>query len=450
MNKKISISMALTIAIIAMTVTFSVTMILARQLFDSTIPSVKEKESMYSKLAEIDKYVRANYYGDIQDATLYDTLGYGYILGIGDKNATYYTAKQYTDLLELQNGNLMGIGVEVIKDSSGYARITKVYDTSPAAELALQVGGYITAIDGSEVKGLTAANVTSRLQGEAGTEVSITYMSPDGTTTDYTINRSKYTIPSVEFQMLDNSYGYVKIYRFDGTTLNQFSKAVSELYSKGAKALVFDVRDNAGGLLNVAVNCIDQLVPEGNIVFAEDKNGEKTLLGSSDESSIDLPMVVLVNGNTASSAELFAASLRQLGGAQLVGTTTYGKGTIQAEPHRMSDGSAGVVTTAKMLTSDGTSFDGTGLTVDVEAAVKTDGTDTVLLPVESDTQVQKALGVAKTMAGETVSAGNTSSSQSGADSEQSAESQDAQEQTSESASSQESAADSQPQEGGEG
>ncbi|MDM8201612.1 S41 family peptidase [Allofournierella massiliensis] len=413
MNKKISISMALTIAIIAMTVTFSITMILARQMFDATIPSVKEKESMYSKIAELDKYVRANYYGDIQDATLNDMMAYGYVLGIGDKNASYYTAKQYAELVEVQNGNIMGIGVDVVKDSSGYARITKVYDSSPASELGLQVGGFITAINGGEVKGLTAANVTAQLQGEAGTEVTVTYMAPDGTTADHTINRSRYTIPSVEYQMLGESYGYIKIYRFDGTTQSTFSKAVEDLQNQGAKALVFDLRDNAGGQMDVAVNCIDQLVPEADIVFAEDKNGEQTLLGSSDESHVDLPMVVLVNSGTASTAELFAASLRQLSGAQLVGTTTAGKGTIQAEPYRMSDGSAVVITTAKMLTSDKTSFDGIGLTVDVEVAAKADGSDTTLVSVEEDTQVQKALGVAQTMNGGTTTDDTSSSAASG-------------------------------------
>lgn len=413
MNKKISISMALTIAIIAMTVTFSITMILARQMFDATIPSVKEKESMYSKIAELDKYVRANYYGDIQDATLNDMMAYGYVLGIGDKNASYYTAKQYAELVEVQNGNIVGIGVDVVKDSSGYARITKVYDSSPASELGLQVGGFITAINGGEVKGLTAANVTAQLQGEAGTEVTVTYMAPDGTTADHTINRSRYTIPSVEYQMLGESYGYIKIYRFDGTTQSTFSKAVEDLQNQGAKALVFDLRDNAGGQMDVAVNCIDQLVPEADIVFAEDKNGQQTLLGSSDESHVDLPMVVLVNSGTASTAELFAASLRQLSGALLVGTTTAGKGTIQAEPYRMSDGSAVVITTAKMLISDKTSFDGTGLTVDVEVAAKADGSDTTLVSVEEDTQVQKALGVAQTMNGGTTTDDTSSSAASG-------------------------------------
>ena len=413
MNKKISVGMALTIAIIAMTVTFSVTMILARQMFDATIPSVKEKESMYSKIAEIDKYVRANYYGDIQDATLNDMIGYGYVLGVGDKNASYYTTKQYAELVELQNGNLMGIGVEVTKDSSGYARITKVYEASPASDLGMEVGGYITAIDGNDVKGMTAAAVTARLQGEAGTPVTISYMAVDGTTNEYPINRSKYSIPSVEYQMLQEAYGYIRIYRFDGTTQSQFSKAVEDLSNRGAKALVFDLRDNFGGLLDVAVNCIDQLVPKADIVFAQDKSGTNKLLGSSDDGFVDLPMVVLVNKNTASSAELFATTLRQLNDAQLVGENTYGKGTIQAKPHRMSDGSAVVITTAKMITADGSSFDGTGLSVDVEAAEKADGNDTNTIDVMMDTQVRKALGIAKTMSGSTIGSTDSESAASG-------------------------------------
>ncbi|HJA26499.1 MAG TPA: PDZ domain-containing protein [Candidatus Fournierella merdigallinarum] len=404
MNKKISVSLALTIAIIAMTVTFSVTMILARQIFDQTIPSVQEKESMYSKLSELDKYVRANYYGDIQDPTLFDMISYGYILGTGDRNATYYTAKQYTELLEVQSGNIVGVGVDVVKDTSGYARITQVYAGSPAEELGLQVGGFITAIDGADVKNLTRENVLARLQGESGTEVVISYMSPDNETADYTVIRSKYVIPSVEYQMMEDAVGYIRIIQFDSTTLNQFSQAVNDLTGQGAVALMFDLRGNGGGVLSAAVDCIDLLVPKGDIVYAEDKNGERTLMGESDESSVDLPMVVLVDGTTASSAELFAASLREFSGAQLVGQTTYGKGTIQAEPHRMSDGSAVVVTVAKMITGAGSTFDGTGLTVDIEVAPGASADAST--PIESDTQAIRALAAAKLAAGVTSSGGD--------------------------------------------
>lgn len=412
MNKKISVSLALTIAIIAMTVTFSVTMILARQIFDQTIPSVQEKESMYSKLAELDKYVRANYYGDIQDATLFDMISYGYVLGTGDRNATYYTAKQYTELLEVQSGNIVGVGVDVVKDTSGYARITQIYAGSPAEELGLQVGGFITAIDGADVKNLTRDNVLTRLQGESGTQVALSYMSPDSETMEYTVIRSKYVIPSVEYQMAEGSIGYIRIIQFDSTTLTQFSKAVNDLTGQGATALVFDVRGNAGGLLSAAVDCIDLLVPKGDIVWAEYKTGERTLMGESDESSVDLPMVVLVDGQTASSAELFAESLRQFSGAQLVGQKTYGKGTIQAEPHRMSDGSAVVITVAKMITANGESFDGTGLAVDIEVAPSTN-TDAGA-PLTSDPQVNRALAAAKLLTGSASGSGSSSGSSTSA------------------------------------
>lgn len=414
MNKKISVSLALTIAIIAMTVTFSVTMILARQIFDQTIPSVQEKESMYSKLAELDKYVRANYYGDIQDATLFDMISYGYVLGTGDRNATYYTAKQYTELLEVQSGNIVGVGVDVVKDTSGYARITQIYAGSPAEELGLQVGGFITAIDGADVKNLTRDNVLTRLQGESGTQVALSYMSPDSETMEYTVIRSKYVIPSVEYQMMEDSIGYIKIIQFDSTTITQFSKAANDLTEQGATALVFDVRGNAGGLLSAAVDCIDLLVPKGDIVWAEYKTGERTLMGESDESSVDLPMVVLVDGQTASSAELFAESLRQFSGAQLVGQKTYGKGTIQAEPHRMSDGSAVVITVAKMITANGESFDGTGLAVDIEVA--TDTNTDAGAPLTSDPQVSRALAAAKLLTGASSGSESTSGSTSTGDS----------------------------------
>ena len=155
MNRKISIGMAVTIVILAMTVTFSITMLVAMRLFDSTVSSVKEKESMYNKIAEVDRYVRSNDYYTIDETTLYDRLTAGYLLGTGDKYARYYTAQGYTDLMNTQNGTLMGIGVELAIDQSGYAKVTKVYDDSPAHEAGITVGDYLTAVDGTDIKNLT-------------------------------------------------------------------------------------------------------------------------------------------------------------------------------------------------------------------------------------------------------------------------------------------------------
>ena len=147
MNRKISVGMAVSIVILAMTVTFSITMLVAMRLFDSTVSSVKEKESMYNKIAEVDRYVRSNDYYQIDETTLYDRLTAGYLLGTGDKYARYYTASAYTDLMNAQNGTLLGIGVELAVDQSGYAKVTKVYDESPAKEAGITVGCYITAVE---------------------------------------------------------------------------------------------------------------------------------------------------------------------------------------------------------------------------------------------------------------------------------------------------------------
>ena len=169
MNRKISVGMAVSIVILAMTVTFSITMLVAMRLFDSTVSSVKEKESMYNKIAEVDRYVRSNDYYTIDETTLYDRLTAGYLLGTGDKYARYYTAQGYTDLMNTQNGTLIGIGVELAVDQSGYAKVIKVYDESPAKEAGIQVGNYITAVDGTDVKSMSSVDaIQTRLRGVFG------------------------------------------------------------------------------------------------------------------------------------------------------------------------------------------------------------------------------------------------------------------------------------------
>ena len=419
MNRKISVGMAVTIVILAMTVTFSITMLIAMRLFDSTVSSVKEKESMYNKVAEVDRYVRSNDYYTIDETMLYDRLTAGYLLGTGDKYARYYTANAYTDLLNAQSGKLMGIGVELAIDQSGYAKVTKVYDGSPAQEAGIVVGDYITAIDGTDVKSLSGVDaVQSRLQGEAGTIVNVTWLDSKAASRTTDLTHSGYTSTTVDYQMLD-SVGYIKIRQFDGSTPSELDYAIRSLTTSGAQSLVFDLRDNGGGVLDDAISCIDLIAPEGTVAYAEDKNGNRTIIGSSDdESKVELPIVCLVNGNTASAAELFAASLRTMNGARLVGTTTMGKGTIQSSPQRLSDGSAVSITVAKLLCGDGTSFDGTGLSVDVERALSADEANSYLdYTPTTDPQVQRAVSAAQQLSGTTTVAGANDSASSAAASE---------------------------------
>lgn len=401
MNRKISVGMAVTITILAMTVTFSVTMLVAMRLFDSTVSSVKQKESMYNKIAEVDRYVRSNDYYTIDENLLYDRMTAGYLLGTGDKYARYYTANAYTELVNIQNGTIMGIGVEVGVDQTGYAKILRVYDASPAQEAGMVVGDYITAIDGVDVKSMNNADVVqTRLQGEAGTTVSVSWLNSEAEAKDAVLTHSGYNSTTVDYQMVDN-VGYIKIRQFDGSTPSELDYAIRALTEKGAVSLVFDLRDNGGGILEDAISCIDLIAPEGTVAYAEDKNGNRTILGSSDaESSVELPVVCLVNGNTASAAELFAASLHQMNGAVLVGSSTMGKGTIQSSPQRLSDGSALVITVAKLLCGDGSSFDGVGLAVDVERAYTAD--EAVLVydyTPETDPQIQRAVNAAQQLSG---------------------------------------------------
>ena len=410
MNRKISVGMAVTIVILAMTVTFSITMLIAMRLFDSTVSSVKEKESMYNKVAEVDRYVRSNDYYPIDETVLYDRLTAGYLLGTGDKYARYYSAIAYTELMNQQSGKVMGIGVELGIDQTGYAKVTKVYEDSPAQEAGIVAGDYITAIDGTEVKSLSGVDaVQARLQGEAGTTVNVTWLNSEAASKTADLTHSGYTSTTVDYQMLD-SVGYIRIRQFDGSTPSELDYAIRSLTVSGAQSFVFDLRDNGGGVLDDAVSCIDLIAPEGTVAYAEDKNGNRTIIGSSDnESRVDLPIVCLVNGNTASAAELFAASLHTMNGARLVGTTTMGKGTIQSSPQRLSDGSAVVITVAKLVCGDGSCFDGTGLTVDVERALSTEeATNFYDYTPQTDPQVQRAVSAAQQLSGTTTLAGASS------------------------------------------
>ena len=375
-----------------MTVTFSITMLVAMRLFDSTVSSVKEKESMYNKIAEVDRYVRSNDYYTIDENTLYDRLTAGYLLGTGDKYARYYNATAYTELVNVQNGTILGIGVELGLDQTGYAKVTKVYDGSPAQEAGIVVGDYITAVGDTDVKSLTTVDaVQSRLQGEAGTTVTVTWLDSAASSHTADLTHSGYTSTTVDYQMLGD-VGYIKIRQFDGSTPSELDYAIRALSANGAASLVFDLRDNGGGVLDDAISCINLIAPEGTVAYAEDKNGNRTVVGSSDSETMS--------------------------GARLVGTTTMGKGTIQSSPQRLSDGSAVSITVAKLLCGDGTSFDGTGLSVDVERALSADEANSYLdYTPTTDPQVQRAVSAAQQLSGTTTVAGANDSASSAAASE---------------------------------
>lgn len=404
MNKKITVNLAVAIAIIAMTVTFVVTMILSMQMFNHTVSSVREKEIMYNKLSEMDKSARADYYGEIVDETLYDYIAAGYVTGMGDKEARYYTARQYLDYLNRQNGILMGVGTDVVKDANGYARIIKVYPNSAAEESGLEKDWFITKIGDTDVKSLSLNQINNRLMGESGTTVQLTVVNATAENEHVVeIQRHEFDLPSVEAMVPEGSTtAYFKVNLFNSRTVDEI-KAYLERWEEEqtlVEGLIFDVRNNAGVNLSSAMQVIDYLCPVGPIASRLNKDGSVTTLETSDANEVDMPVNVIVNGNTAHAAELFATSIREFGKGRIIGTRTAGRGTIQCRPVALSDGSAFSYTIGILQSRGGTTFNGIGVTPDVEVALTAEQeADFYRLDVYTDPQIRRALDVMDTLTG---------------------------------------------------
>lgn len=404
MSKKISLGVAATIAIIAMAVTFSLTMVVSMKMFNTTVSSVKNKERQYNKLSEIDRFVRAGEYFTIDEDTLNDRLAAGYMNGINDKYAVYYTAKEYSEKQSVEKGTLTGIGVAVVNDtSSGYARIIRLYDNSPAAEAGMQVGGFITAINDESTRNITStARLTSKLLGEEGTTTTITYLTPDRQEQQLNLVHSNYKTPSIYTrQMVADTCGYIRIDAFTSGTASEFKAAVDELMQQGANSLVFDLRDNNGENLNAALVAADYCVPSGEIAKQQDRDGNVTVLRMSDETEINVPIVCLVNGSTAGSAELFANALRKMAGATLVGTKTAGKGVVLSDAQSFSDGSAAYITVGLLLDNEDQTWNEEGLRPDIDAALSVDEQNAYYdYTLDTDPQISKAVNAATALAGQ--------------------------------------------------
>ena len=404
MSKKISLGVAATIAIIAMAVTFSLTMVVSMKMFNTTVSSVKNKERQYNKLSEIDRFVRAGEYFTIDEDTLNDRLAAGYMNGINDKYAVYYTAKEYSEKQSVEKGILTGIGVAVVNDtSSGYARIIRLYDNSPAAEAGMQVGGFITAINDESTRNITStARLTSKLLGEEGTTTTITYLTPDRQEQQLNLVHSNYKTPSIYTrQMVADTCGYIRIDAFTSGTASEFKAAVDELLQQGANSLVFDLRDNTGENLNAALVAADYCVPSGEIAKQQDRDGNVTVLRMSDETEINIPIVCLVNGSTAGSAELFANALRKMAGATLVGTKTAGKGVVLSDAQSFSDGSAAYITVGLLLDNEDQTWNEEGLRPDIDAALSVDEQNAYYdYTLDTDPQISKAVNAATALAGQ--------------------------------------------------
>ncbi|MBO7474158.1 MAG: PDZ domain-containing protein [Ruminococcus sp.] len=373
MNKKISLGLALSLIAIASAVTFILTSFFSLQSFNKTVVDVSEKGKKYNSLQTLDSYVREHYLGDIDESELNDGILKGYISGLGDKYSKYLSEEEYLTEQNEGAGQLVGLGLTLTEDESGYIRIAGMIQDSPVTEAGLMVGDIITLIDGVSVLSVGFDESVEAMRGTEGSEIRLT-VRRGGVDKDYTFTRRSIEEISVTGEMISEYVGYIKVTGFKKNTPQQFMNALERLTSNGVRALIFDVRDNGGGIVPSLSECLDPLLPEGVIATAEYKDGHSETIVYSDETMLDIPMVVLVNKNTASAAELFAASLRDFASAYLIGEKTYGKGVMQ-ETTEFNKNGAVILTVARYKTSLSDCYDGVGIAPDLTLANEDPETD---------------------------------------------------------------------------
>lgn len=393
MNKKVSLGAAIAMLFLVAAITFSITFDAVTKQVNSRIVDLRERESAQAKYAEIDREVRANYSGAIDETQLMDSVARGYLAGIGDQYATYYDAKTYEKILRAQDNLVADIGAVLRVGSDGYLIVEEVYPDSPALAVGIVPGDLIIKIDDTDLTPENSAKMKDAVQGEQGTRITLTVRSGNVDRTEE-LTRRVVVVPSVSSRMLgDTMAGYLIITEFNTNTPDQFKREMDKLIGQGAQSLIFDLRDNKGGRLSATTRILDRLLPTGPIVSSLDREGNLNVLATSDAAEIDLPMVVLINGGTASSAEVFAQALKDYGKARVVGVTSTGKGVMQSII-RLSDGSAIEITTATLVAPKGDSFDGVGVRPDYEVTMDDPWQG---LGEELDPQLKKAVAVAVAM-----------------------------------------------------
>ena len=351
-----------------------------------------------------------------------DYLAAGYLTGTGDKYANYYTVKQYSEWQQVQSGSVAGVGMDVAKDASGYARVIRVYPASPAADVSITTDYYLLKVGDVDVKSLTAAQIESLLRGDTGTNVSLTVrnrMNAEEQTLN--LQRRQYDMPTVFTSVMpqEPTVGYVQITSFNQRTAEELVEKVEKLTQQETpvQSLIIDARNNKGGALTDTLDVIDAVCPVGPIASQQNKDGTTKLLDTSDNNEIALPMTVVVNAGTEGGAELFAATLRDFGKAKIVGVGTAGKGAVQCDPVALSDGSAVSFTIGILVTKNGTGFDGTGVKPDVEVLLTPDQEGAFYdLTLQNDPQIVKALEALTNQQMTSGTAGTESGAQSGAES----------------------------------
>ena len=344
-----------------------------------------------TKLSYLKKLIDETYLHDVKEKDLNEGIYKGYVEGLGDQYSAYYDKKETKELTESLDGSFSGIGAVMTQDaSSGVITITRVYDDSPAKKAGIKAGDILYRVEEKTVTGKDLDKVVSWIKGKKGTKVNLTLLR--GTNSDkikVTATRDVINVETVKYKVLENQIGYISISEFDSVTGAQFAKALKQLQKKNIEGLVVDLRNNPGGSLSTVCDILDSILPKGLIVYTKDKNGKKEEYTSDEKHRLNLPMSVLVNGQSASASEIFAGAVQDYGKAEIIGTQTYGKGVVQ-NLFDLKDGTCVKLTTSEYFTPKGRNIDGKGITPDVKIEYKYNAKDP-----KADNQLDKAVSVVK-------------------------------------------------------
>ncbi len=343
------------------------------------------------KLNYLENLIDTEYLDEKDESSLREGLYAGLLAGLKDPYSTYYTAEQYKELNTSNEGSYVGIGAVLQKDEDGGAKVVQLYEGGPGEQAGLKTGDVIKAVDGTDVTEKETSDIASMVRDSEKDSVTLTIQREnEEKTRDIKVEIRDVEIQTVSHEMLDDDTGYIRISEFSEVTSDQYKKAFADLKSQGMKKLVVDLRDNPGGLLTAVCGVLRQILPEGLIVYTEDKNGKREEETCDGKNELTMPLAVLVNGNSASASEIFAGAIKDYGIGTIVGTTTYGKGVVQTiQP--LTDGSAVKITIAKYYTPKGNDINKKGIEPDVEAELPEGSEDWSTLTHEEDTQLQSAL-----------------------------------------------------------
>lgn len=326
-----------------------------------------------NKLSKLKELVDDSYLGDVDEDALEEGLYEGYISGLGDPYSVYYDEEATKNLMEATEGEYDGIGAVLTQNrDTGIITIVHVYEDSPAMKAGMQDGDILYKVEGEMVTGEDLSEVVSHIRGKGGTDVKLTMLrGKQNDQVELTAVRDTIEVRTVAAKMLDDGIGYLEVSEFDSVTYDQYIDALTDLEGQGMKGLIVDLRGNPGGNLMTVCDMLDVMLPGGLIVYTEDKNGEKQEMTSDEENQFTKPMVVLVDGNSASASEIYAGAIQDYGLGKIVGTQTYGKGVVQ-QIFDLKDGTCVKLTIAEYYTPKGRNINGKGITPDVEVEYKAD------------------------------------------------------------------------------